>query len=113
MAEKRYKITPAIVNSPHFQQAAQFTFRVGFQDMSRLPATVYCPASRCPNISVDGSTVIGTTNEWAQSMIEQFRIPPGPVVNGQPYLGTRGMPTFQTTTDPVTLDLDPIFDSVS
>ncbi len=108
MAEKRYKLTAAITASPNYGELNQYSFQTGFQH-GTAPPTQLCNTGQCPVITCTGSDVLGTTNEWAQMCMEAAIIPKGIRVNGTHVMGTPGAAVFEITTDPVTIDLDPIF----
>ncbi len=110
MAEKRYKITAAILASPQFAQASDYSFRTSFQQAAGAGETRICQAKDCPLITCVGSDVLGTENVWAQKFMEAAMIPPVAInVDGSSWLGTPGAAVFEITTDPVTIDLDSVF----
>jgi len=109
MAEKRYKLTSAVVASPSYvANGNEYQTRIGFQ-RGTAPPLVICNPKQCPLITCTGSDVLGTTNDWAQKFMDVVIIPKGMTVNGSPYFGTPGVPIFEETSDPVTIDLDNIF----
>jgi D-alanyl-D-alanine carboxypeptidase len=111
-AEKRYKLTAAVLASPEYAgRGNKYGFKVGYQKPN-VPETVVIPAKNGPMVdNITGASVLGTTNDWAQIFMDNQIIPKGLYVNGQPYFGTPGQPVWETTTDPVTVDLDAIFDA--
>ena len=110
MAEKRYKITAAVVASPQYVQAGQYQFCTSFQQAAGAGEVRIVQAGWCPGIVCTGSSVMGTTNVWAQKFMEAAEIPQVPFkVDGSSWLGTPGAAVFEVTTDPVTIDLDAIF----
>jgi hypothetical protein len=111
VAEKKYKLTAPVLASLNFAGQGDYKFRVGFtQQESPL---VICNAAECPVITADGSTVMSTTNEWAQKFLEEQIIPRGISVDGVNFYGTpAGALAMEETTDPATLDLDTIFPTV-
>ena len=112
MAEKRYKITAAIIASPQFADSANYSFRTSF-GIADAPNVVICQVRDCPQITCVASDVLGTTNEWAQRFMEAAAIPTVPFkVDGADWLGTPGAAVFEISTDPVTIDLDTIFPTV-
>ena len=114
MAEKRYKITAAVIASPNFAAMTNYKFRTSFGQTTGLPAgeVRICQVRDCPEITCVASDVLGTLNEWAQRFMDAALITPVPInVNGSSWLGTPGAAVFETTTDPVTIDLDAIFPS--
>jgi hypothetical protein len=110
MAEKRYKITAAVLASARFAQTANYTFATSFQQAAGAGETRICQAKDCPAITCVGADVLGTENVWAQKFMEAAMIPPVAIkVDGSSWLGTPGAAVFEITTDPVTIDLDSIF----
>jgi hypothetical protein len=111
MAEKRYKITAAVIASPQYVQASEYGFKTSFGNYTGLPAgqVRVCQVGDCPLITCLSTDVLGTTNEWAQKFMEAAVIPASFNVNGSSWLGTPGAAVFEITADPVTIDLDAIF----
>lgn len=113
MAEKRYKLTAAVVAAPQYSDMGnQYEFKTSFATQPVGGEVMICQVRDCPLITCTSADVLGTTNEWAQRFMEAAKIPPAPFkVNGTDYLGTPGAAIFEITTDPVTIDLDAIFPS--
>ncbi|RLE25308.1 MAG: hypothetical protein DRJ50_03160 [Actinobacteria bacterium] len=110
MAEKRYKLTAAVVASPQYQQQNQYQFKVRFQ-LGVAPPLVVCDISRCPVIACTENDVLGTTNVWAQASMDEMIIAKSLIVNGVNHFGVPGSLSWEETADPVTIDLDTIFPS--
>ena len=111
MAEKRYKITSAVVASQSYaSEGNQYSCRIGF-DKVVDGVTVVCNPRHCPIITCDDTDVLGTTNEWAQRFMDTVTISPGITINGLNFFGVPGSRIFEETSDPVTIDLDSIFPS--
>ena len=111
MAQKRYQLTAA---GQTLVSGGVFRFRVGFS-VENGGSIHYCSQSLCPIITMNGSDVIGTDNDWAKETIGKFIVP------GNSHRGGSNHPnaeeyvfedvTGSTVEGDVDLDLDTIFPS--
>lgn len=108
MAIKKYRVTP---KAAPFLRGGDFSFRVRFSQPQSGGGIKILSKDKCPILTVKQQGVVQTSNEVAQRMIENFKVP---TITRRNNVGFEDGAIFEEYSGPLDADLnlDPIFESV-
>jgi len=109
MAQKRFQLTTDAKNST-FVKAGVFKFRVSYEKIEGGRKTIY-GQKNAPIFSMTSAGILGTENPTAQDRLEKIKLPNKTTKAGvtNPFVVIFEDVTATTTSEDVTVDMDPYF----